>query len=112
LVLLIFAPKCNLTYCPNFGVHYTPSIKAPVKANTGKKKARNVTKKKIAAKKTNKVSNADKVRTLIKESAKGITTAELKKKTKLSDKQIWAIVNKAKKKGKIKMAKRGVYVAA
>jgi len=22
LVLLIFAPKCNLTHCPNFGVHY------------------------------------------------------------------------------------------
>jgi len=23
LVLLFFAPKCNLAHCPNFGVHHT-----------------------------------------------------------------------------------------
>jgi len=40
----------------------------------------------------------------------GITTAELKEKTGLTDRQIGGIVNMAKKQGKINKAKRGVYV--
>jgi hypothetical protein len=26
LSLLIFAPKCNLAHCPNFGVHYIEAL--------------------------------------------------------------------------------------
>ena len=46
------------------------------------------------------------------DSQEGITTIELEKKTGLKDKQIWAIVNSAKKGGKIRQAKCGVYVGA
>ena len=48
---------------------------------------------------------------LIQGSPEGIATAELKEKTGLKDRQIWPIISSAKKKGKIKQMKRGVYVA-
>jgi predicted transcriptional regulator of viral defense system len=57
-----------------------------------------------------RLSNA--VLSLIQDSPEGITTAELEKKTGLKDKQIWAIVNSAKKAGKISQVKRGLYVGA
>jgi len=47
---------------------------------------------------------------LILDSPEGITTTELEGKTGLKDRQIWAIISYAKKAGKIKQAKRGVYV--
>jgi hypothetical protein len=49
---------------------------------------------------------------LIQDSPEGITTAELKEKTGLTETQIWAITSSAKKAGKIKKAKRGVYIGA
>ena len=58
-----------------------------------------------------KVTNIDKVVSLIQGSKEGISTAELKKKTKLAERQIWSIVNRASKEGKIKKVKRGVYGA-
>jgi hypothetical protein len=104
------------------GSQEVASTKAPVKekpikekaAKKGRpsKKALKVTKKKTVEKEAKKVSNAGKVLALIKESAEGITTPKLKEKAGLTDKQIWGIVNVFKRKGKIKMAKRGVYVAA
>jgi hypothetical protein len=42
----------------------------------------------------------------------GISTAELKGKTGLAERQIWNIVNRASKLGKIKKVKRGVYGAS
>jgi len=48
---------------------------------------------------------------LIQDSPEGITTTELKEKTGLTEKQIWAITFRAKKTGKIKQENRGVYVA-
>ncbi len=59
-----------------------------------------------------KVTNKDKVVSLIQGSKDGISTAELKKKTRLTEQQIWNIVNRASKEGKIKKLKRGVYGAA
>jgi len=56
-----------------------------------------------------RVTNVDKVVRLILGSADGLSTSELKKKTKLSDHQIWSIVNRAAKAGKIRKLKRGVY---
>jgi hypothetical protein len=70
------------------------------------KKVRKVTKKEPGKK---KVTNIDAVVTLIQWSAEGISTAELKEKTGLAESQIWNIVNRAAKEGKIKKLKRGSY---
>ena len=48
---------------------------------------------------------------LIQSSAEGISTVELKEKTGLAERQIWSIVNRAAKAGKIRKVKRGVYGA-
>ena len=58
-----------------------------------------------------RVTNIDRVLSLIQGSAEGISTAELKEKTGFSEGQIWSIVARAKKKGKIKQGHRGMYVA-
>jgi uncharacterized membrane protein len=58
-----------------------------------------------------KVTNIEKVITLIKRSKGGISTARLKEKTGLSERQIWSIVNRTSKEGKIRKVKRGVYGA-
>ena len=75
---------------------------------TGVKPEAKVGKKTKTAK---KVTNIEKVVTLIQGSKEGISTAELKKKTRLTERQIWSIVNRASKEGKIKKVKRGVYGA-
>ena len=49
---------------------------------------------------------------LIQASAKGISTSALKEKTGLTERQIWSIVNRAAKEGKIRKIKRGLYGAA
>ena len=51
------------------------------------------------------------VLTLIQSSTEGISTAELKEKTGLKERQIWPIISRAKKIGKIKQVKRGMYGA-
>jgi hypothetical protein len=70
------------------------------------KKANEATRK---APKVKRVTNIDTVVGLIRESVEGISTAELKKKTGLVESQIWSIVNRAAKEGKIRKVKRGVY---
>jgi uncharacterized membrane protein len=45
----------------------------------------------------------------IKDNMEGISTETLKQKTGLSELQIWSIVNRAAKEGKIKKLKRGLY---
>ena len=59
-----------------------------------------------------RVTNISAVVQLIQNSPKGISTAELKKKTKLSEHQIWSIVYHAVKAGKIRKMKRGAYASA
>ena len=91
-----------------------------VKKAKAKKKARveipapskvvKVAGKKAADRKYRGVSLIDKVVGLIQESETGMTTDELKDKTGLTPKQIWAITSRAMKLGKIKTTKRGVYV--
>ena len=73
------------------------------------RKAKEVTKKTFGAK---RVTNIDTVVGLIKGSAGGISTAELKEKTGLTELQIWNIVNRAAKEGKIRKVKWGVYGVA
>jgi hypothetical protein len=90
-----------------------------VKAATAKKpkalKARPQKKAKMVAKKEpgkKRVTNIDTVVGLVQGSPEGISTAELKERTGLAELQIWGIVNRAAKAGKIKKEKRGVYVGA
>ena len=58
-----------------------------------------------------RVSNIDKVVELVQGSAEGISTTDLQEKTGLVERQIWSIVTRAAKLGKIKKVKRGVYSA-
>ncbi|MHB8908023.1 MAG: hypothetical protein ACYDAA_04005 [Syntrophales bacterium] len=64
--------------------------------------------KKRAGKKT----QMDAVVSLVRGAEGGITTAALKEKTGLAERQIWSVVYRAEKKGLIKKTKRGLYVAA
>jgi hypothetical protein len=59
-----------------------------------------------------KVANIDTVVTFIQGAPEGISTAALKEKTGLTERQIWSIVDRAAKLGKIKKMKRGVYGAS
>ena len=95
-----------------------PVKAAPAKADKKKpkavkerpqKKAKKVAKKKLGVK---RVTNIDMILGLIQGSAEGISTIELKEKTGLVESQIWSIVNRASKVGKIRKVKRGVYGAA
>jgi ribosomal protein L12E/L44/L45/RPP1/RPP2 len=81
--------------------------KAPKVAKTRPpKKAKKAPKKEPGEK---MVTNIDMIIGLIQGSAGGISTAELKEKTGLANNQIWSIVNRAAKEGKIRKVKRGVY---
>jgi len=94
-----------------------PVKAAPVKAEKKQPKALKVRPTKKAMKvATNKpgekrVTNIASIVSLIQASTEGLSTAYLKEKTGLSEHQIWSIVNRAKKEGKIKKAKRGLYSA-
>ena len=55
------------------------------------------------------VTNIDMIIGLIQGSAEGVSTAELKEKTGLANNQIWSIVTRAAKEGKIRKIKRGIY---
>ena len=61
--------------------------------------------------KTPRTTLFDKVVGIIQD-GKGVTTSDLKKKTGLTEKQIWSITYRGEKLGKIKKSKRGVYEAA
>ena len=48
---------------------------------------------------------------LVQANAEGISTSALKEKTGLAERQIWSIVDRAAKAGKIRKIKRGLYGA-
>jgi len=73
------------------------------------KKAKRVKKTGKKAPTEKKVTNIDAVVSLIQGAPEGISTSELKTKTGLNEPQIWSIVNRAAKAGKIQKVKRGVY---
>jgi hypothetical protein len=62
--------------------------------------------------KAGKQTQADMIVSLVSGSQGGITTSALKDKTGLSERQIWSIVYRAQKEGKIKKTRRGMYAAA
>ena len=83
-----------------------PGKEPPAKKVRQSKKAPEV----ITELKRGNISNT--VLALIQDSLEGITTAELKEKTGLKARQIWAVVLRGEKTGKVKKLKRGVYVAS
>jgi uncharacterized membrane protein len=95
---------------------YFDKLQAMISGAAGKKtkgkaaptKATKPAEKKVKGK---RVTNISAVLSLIQNSPEGISTAELKKKTKLSERQIWSIVDRAAKMGKIRKLKRGSYGA-
>ena len=95
-----------------------PIKAAPVKADTKKLRAVKGLPSKVAKKAAKKepgikrVTHIGMIVDLIQGSAEGISTTELKEKTGLAESQIWNIVNRASKEGKIKKLKRGLYGAA
>jgi len=73
------------------------------------KKAKKAIKK---ARRVKRVTNIDMILGLIQGSAEGLSTAELKEKTGLAERQIWNTVVRASKAGKLRKVKRGVYGAS
>ncbi|MEI7637866.1 MAG: hypothetical protein WCJ37_11210 [Syntrophus sp. (in: bacteria)] len=95
----------------------TPVVAEPVIEQLAKKirqskKAQRVAKEEVPEVKGRRGDLSKTVLALILDSPEGITTAELKEKSGLKDRQIWAVIANAKKAGKIKQAKHGVYVGA
>ncbi len=88
----------------------TKAKKAPKAVKPAVAKRVRKTVKKAPAEK--RVTNIDAVVGLIQGAPEGISTAELKTKTGLNERQIWSIVNRASKEGKIRKVKRGVYGGA
>ncbi|MFH1480854.1 MAG: hypothetical protein ABIG67_06280 [Pseudomonadota bacterium] len=72
--------------------------------------ARKAEKRAAPEKKAKKANATDAVLGIIQRSKMGMTTQKLKEKTGLSEKQIWNILNRLKKRGDVKSEKRGVYV--
>jgi len=77
-----------------------------------KKAAKKVAVKKPAAKKPFKLTAADTTFAVIKRSKKGVSVAELMKKTEFDLKKTYNIIYKLKKQGKIKSVEKGVYKKA
>jgi len=110
-VRIYFGKVQKLLLAPVGGKEEKP--KPPRARPAGKpKKMKKKTGPKKVPKKVPKETLLDSVVRLIRGSEEGITTATLKEKTGLAESQIWSIVYRAEKKGKIKKTKRGIYMAA
>lgn len=88
---------------------YIKAIETGKKAKTPKA-SKVKAKKAPAKKKVIKITATDKVLNIIKRSKNGVNTATLMKKTGFNQKKIRNIVFRTMKQGKIKSAKKGIYV--
>ena len=110
-VRIYFGKVQKLLLAPVGGKEEKP--KPPRARPAGKpKKMKKKTGPKKVPKKVPKETLLNSVVRLIRGSEEGITTAALKEKTGLAESQIWSIVYRAEKQGKIKKTKRGIYMAA
>jgi uncharacterized membrane protein len=110
-VRIYFGKVQKLLLAPVGGKEEKP--KPPRARPAGKpKKMKKKTGPKKVPKKVPKETLLDLVVRLIRGSEEGITTSALKEKTGLVESQIWSIVYRAEKQGKIKKTKRGIYMAA
>jgi len=90
----------------------SPKRRAATKPATKTKPANKAPSKRLASKTDAKSSAFDEVVKIVRRSRKGTTVARIREKTRLNDKQIRNFVYKAKRQGKIKNVKRGVYKSA
>lgn len=65
--------------------------------------------KTTAKKKPIKKTAVEQVVAAIGRSKKGVTTEQIRERTGFNEKKIWDAVNRAKKQGKVKSVRRGVY---
>ena len=65
----------------------------------------------IESKPPKKDTIANTILNLIKSNPKGVDTKYIMEETGLNKSQVWGTISNAKKKGKIKTAKRGIYVS-
>ncbi|MFH1954872.1 MAG: hypothetical protein ABIL06_25060 [Pseudomonadota bacterium] len=79
--------------------------KKPVKKPAVKKTDRKPTENKAA-----KGSVIDAIMGVIQANSEGVNTSQIMKQTGLNKKQVWGTINRAKKEGKVKTVKRGIYV--
>ena len=83
-----------------------PHVKPkPVKKAAVKKPA-----KKASTNKSAKGTVVGAVMGVIQSSSEGVNTDQIMKQTGLNKRQVWGTINRAKKEGKIKTVKRGIYV--
>ena len=68
--------------------------------------------KTTAKKKPIKKTAVEQVVAAIGRSKKGVTTEQIRERTGFSEKKIWDAINRAKKQGKVKSVRRGVYARA
>ncbi len=66
--------------------------------------------KKPAVKAVRGSSAMDMVFGIISKTKKGVDTTKIKEKTGFNDKKIWNAINRLKNQGKIKSARKGIYV--
>ncbi len=66
--------------------------------------------KKPAVKVARVASAMDMVFGIISKTKKGVDTTKIKEKTGFNDKKIWNAINRLKNQGKIKSARKGIYV--
>jgi Asp-tRNA(Asn)/Glu-tRNA(Gln) amidotransferase B subunit len=81
------------------------SVKKAVKKPAVKKTAKKPTEN-IAA----KGSVVGSVMRVIRASKKGVSVAQIMEQTGLKDGQVWPAISRAKKQGKVKIVKKGIYV--
>lgn len=84
----------------------------PLRENTRPVRKAKKAQAKSGKAKAAKETQMDAIVSLVSRAEGGITTSALKEKTGLAERQIWSIVYRAEKQGKIKKTKRGLYVAA
>lgn len=88
--------------------------KAEVVAGPKPRRGRPPAKAKAVGRPAGKVAKGatamDKVFGIIGRTKKGVDTATIKEKTGFNDKKIWNAINRLKNQGKIKSARKGIYV--
>ncbi len=80
-------------------------VKKAVKKTAVKKTAKKPTTSKVA-----RGSVTDAIMGVIQANSEGVNTDQIMKQTGLNKIQVWGTINRAKKEGKVKTVKRGIYV--
>lgn len=85
-------------------------LKPVKKAAKPKKAIKKPAVKKPTENKATKGSVTDAIMGVIQASGEGVNTDQIMEQTGLNKRQVWGTINRAKKEGKVKTVKRGIYV--